>query len=54
MASKIPAAQNRMFKNTFICKNCNHKIRVEPIKILSGKIKCRKCNGKDFRVIKKK
>lgn len=54
MATKIPAAQNRMFKNVFICKNCNHKIRVEPLKILGGKVKCAKCNCKDFRVIKKK
>jgi Zn finger protein HypA/HybF involved in hydrogenase expression len=54
MATKIPAAQNRMFKNAFICKNCNHKVRTEPLKILNGKVKCVKCNGKDFRVIKKK
>lgn len=54
MAAKIPAAQNRLFKNVFVCKNCKHKIRVEPLKILTGKAKCRKCGKKDFRPIRKK
>jgi Zn finger protein HypA/HybF involved in hydrogenase expression len=54
MATKIPAAQNRLFKNVFVCKVCKHKIRVEPLKILGGKVSCRTCKGKDFRVIKKK
>ena len=54
MAAKVPAAQNRMFKNTFVCKYCKHKVRVDPLKILGGKIMCRKCRKSDFRVIKKK
>jgi Zn finger protein HypA/HybF involved in hydrogenase expression len=54
MATKIVAAQNRLFKNMFICKNCNQKMRLEPIKLLSGKVSCRKCKGKDFRTIRKK
>lgn len=54
MATKIPAAQNRMFKNVFICKDCNHRVRVDPLKILNGKVKCIKCNSRAFRVVKKK
>lgn len=54
MATKIPAAQNRLYKNMFVCKKCKHKLRMDPLKILQGKVKCRKCSGKDFRVIKKK
>jgi hypothetical protein len=54
MAAKVPAAQNRMFKNVFICKNCSQKMKVSQLKILGGKVKCRKCGRKDFRVIKKK
>jgi len=54
MATKIPAAQNRMFKNVFICKNCKQKMRVEPLKILQGKVRCRKCKGKNFRTVRKK
>lgn len=52
--AKIAAAQARLFKNVFICKNCKAKIKAEPRKILLGKIKCRRCNEKDFRVKKKK
>ena len=54
MATKIPAAQNRLFKNAFVCKVCKHKMRLDPLKILGGKARCRKCGGKDFRVIRKK
>mgnify|MGYP001574905762 CR=1 FL=1 len=52
--AKIPAAQARLFKNIFICKNCNSKIRADARKILSGKAKCRKCGGKDFKPKRKK
>lgn len=52
--AKLPAAQARLFKNIFICKNCKAKIRAEPLKILQGKIRCRKCERKDFRPIRKK
>jgi formylmethanofuran dehydrogenase subunit E len=51
---KIPAAQARLFKNLFICKNCSSKIRVESRKILEGKVKCRKCKGRAFRPMRKK
>ncbi|MFH1249253.1 MAG: hypothetical protein V1660_03815 [archaeon] len=52
--AKIPAAQARLFKNAFICKDCNAKIRIEPRKILEGKVKCRRCKGRAFRAMKKK
>lgn len=54
MAIKIPEAQNRMFKNIFVCKACQSKIRAEPLKIITGKVKCRKCKGKKFRPINRK
>jgi len=54
MATKIPAAQARLFKNVFICKRCGRKIRSEARKVVEGKLKCRKCNGKAFRPISKK
>ena len=54
MATKIPAAQNRLFKNAFVCKNCKHKIKMEPLKVMAGKAKCRKCGKKQFRTIRKK
>jgi len=54
MAAKIPEAQNRLFKNVFVCKKCQTKIRAEPQKILKGKIKCRKCKKRAFRPLRKK
>ncbi|MBI2043469.1 hypothetical protein HYT25_03710 [Candidatus Pacearchaeota archaeon] len=52
--AKIPEATNRLFRNVFVCKSCSAKIRAEPLKILAGKVKCRKCKKKSFRPIKKK
>lgn len=52
--AKISEAQNRMFKNVFVCKNCQSKIRADPQKILKGKVRCRKCTKNAFRPLKKK
>jgi len=54
MATKILAAQARLFKNIFICKNCKARIRADPRKILERKVRCRKCLRKDFRPVRKK
>lgn len=54
MATKIPAAQARLFKNVFICKNCSSRIRAEAKKIIEGRVRCRKCKKKAFRPIRKK
>jgi ribosomal protein L40E len=52
--AKIPEAHSRLFKNVFVCKKCQVKIRADPQKILKGKVKCRKCHKKAFRPLKKK
>lgn len=52
--AKIPAAQSRLYKNVFVCKNCKKRMRAEARKILEGKVKCRKCGRKSFRPISKK
>lgn len=54
MATKIPAAMTRMFKNVFVCKDCSSKIRADARKIAEGKVRCRKCRGKAFRPISRK
>jgi len=54
MATKIPEAINRLFKNVFICQKCKNKIRADPQRVLKGRVKCRKCGGKQFRPLKKK
>ncbi len=52
--AKIAAAQARLFKNTFVCKKCKIKVRAEARKIITGKVRCRKCGGRAFRTIRKK
>jgi hypothetical protein len=54
MATKIPAAQNRLFKNVFVCKNCGSKIRSEARKIIEGTVRCRKCAKRAFKPVRKK
>ncbi|MBT3643050.1 hypothetical protein HN604_02490 [archaeon] len=54
MATKIPAAQNRLYKNAFVCKVCKHKMKLDPQKIIKGQASCRKCKSKDFRPVRKK
>jgi DNA replicative helicase MCM subunit Mcm2 (Cdc46/Mcm family) len=51
---KIAEATNRMYRNVFVCKNCQSKMRAEPQKILKGKVKCRKCGKRAFRPLRKK
>ena len=52
--AKIPAAQARLFKNIFVCKECKSKIRTEPIRVINGTVRCRKCNSNKLRPIRKK
>ena len=54
MATKIPAAQARLFKNIFVCKKCGQKVRADSVKIIDKKIKCRRCDSKAFRPMKSK
>ena len=54
MATKVPAAQKRMFHNVFVCKSCGAKIRADPKKIIEGKVKCRKCKKRAFRALRRK
>ncbi len=51
---KILEATNRMYKNVFVCKRCQTKMRSDPQKILKGKVKCRKCGKRAFRPLNKK
>jgi len=52
--AKIPAAQNRLFKNIFICRKCKSKIRALPSKVKEGKVRCRKCKSKVLRPVRRK
>ncbi|MEM1535357.1 MAG: 50S ribosomal protein L40e [Candidatus Pacearchaeota archaeon] len=52
--AKIIAAQNRLFKNIFVCRVCKAKIRAPPSKVMEGKVKCRKCKSSSLRPIRRK
>lgn len=52
--AKILEATNRLYKNLFVCKRCQIKIRSDPQRILKGKVRCRKCGKTAFRPLKKK
>jgi ribosomal protein L40E len=52
--AKIQEAANRLFKNVFVCKKCQTKVRSDPQKILRGKVRCRKCGKSAFRPLRKK
>jgi len=54
MATKLHAAQTRLFKNVFVCKNCSSKIRAEARKIIEGRVKCRSCGKSAFKPKRKK
>ena len=51
---KIDVADHRMFSGVFVCKSCKSKIRSNIMKVLRGKVSCRKCSGKALRIKRKK
>ncbi|MBT4824745.1 hypothetical protein HN695_04250 [Candidatus Woesearchaeota archaeon] len=51
---KYAEAEARLFKNVFVCKRCKVKVRAPNMKVLAGKIKCKRCNGSSLRPVRKK
>ncbi|MFA5141550.1 MAG: hypothetical protein WC471_01100 [Candidatus Woesearchaeota archaeon] len=51
---KFPEAQARKYKDIFVCRRCKSKLRASNMKVLQGKISCRKCSGKALRAVRKK
>jgi len=52
--AKFEEADKRMFNNIFICRKCKSKIRAPNLKVLAGKISCRKCSHKALKPKRKK
>lgn len=52
--AKFAEAEARKFRNMFVCRRCKTKMRAPTLQVIAGKIKCRKCDGKVLRPIKKK
>lgn len=51
---KFAEAEKRLFHKKFVCKKCKSAIKAPNMAVLQGKIKCRKCNSKSLRVVRKK
>lgn len=51
---KFPEADARLFHNIFVCRVCKSKIRAPILKVLAGKVSCRKCGSKALRTKRKK
>lgn len=52
--AKFDAVAERLFRRVFVCKNCKTKIRTDAVRVKANAVKCRRCGGKAFRVIKSK
>jgi len=51
---KFPEAEARKFRNIFICKKCKSKVRANNMKVIQGKVTCRKCSSPKLRTVRKK
>jgi len=51
---KFQEAEARLFRNIFVCRKCKSKIRAPNLKVVAGKIRCRKCHSKALRPVRKK
>lgn len=50
----FPEAEARLFKNIYVCRKCESKVRVPINKVLSGMAVCRKCKSKAVRPVRRK
>ncbi|AJF61708.1 TPA: 50S ribosomal protein L40e [Candidatus Woesearchaeota archaeon] len=51
---KFPEADARIFRGVFVCRKCKTKTRTSNLKVLAGKVTCKKCGGHAFRPLRKK
>lgn len=52
--AKIPEAEARKQNDIFVCRKCKSKVRATNMKVSLGKAKCRKCDSKSLRPMRKK
>jgi len=51
---KFPEAQERLYRNMYVCRKCKSKQRAQPQKIIQKRVACRKCGSKALRPVRKK
>ena len=52
--TKFPEAEARLFHNVFVCRKCKTRIKTTSIKVKAETVKCKKCNYKSLRPVRKK
>ncbi|MDD5417479.1 MAG: 50S ribosomal protein L40e [Candidatus Nanoarchaeia archaeon] len=53
MSQRFKEADDRLFKNVFVCGKCGQKRRANPAKVKLGAILCRRCGYSHLRPKKK-
>lgn len=51
---KFAEAEARLFKGRFVCRRCKTVTRASQMKVIQGKVNCKKCQAKALRVKRKK
>jgi len=51
---KFPEAESRLIKNKFVCRKCKSVVKAPNLKVLAGKVKCKRCANKSLRPVRKK
>ncbi len=52
--ARFPEAQARLFKNKFACKKCKKVLKSTMMKVIDGKVSCKRCGSKALRTLRKK
>jgi len=52
--AKIPEAEERLFRNVFVCRKCKSKMKASPMKVASGRVSCRKCGSHALKPVRRK
>ncbi|MEK6822361.1 MAG: 50S ribosomal protein L40e [Nanoarchaeota archaeon] len=52
--ARFPEAEARLLRGKFVCRQCKSVIRGPNMKIIGGEVKCRRCQGHDFKPKRKK
>lgn len=51
---KFPEAEQRLFKDVFVCRRCKTKMKSSNMLVMAGVVKCRNCGRRALRPIKRK
>ena len=52
--AKFEEAEARLFKNKFVCRRCKSTIKAPNMLVIKGQVKCRRCDGRALRPVRKK